>query len=525
MQPKPTSLGLVAMLIASTLAAPFPGRLAPTSTVIAVTTTADELNNDGFCSLREAIESANLGQPSGAMPGECPASSGDDTINLPAGTYSLTLSSGGLPDTGLSGDLEITSSLTIAGSGAQNTAIDGGGLSRVLEISGRVVVTVTGVTLQHGRPASVDSDYAGAGLYVHAGSVLSLDHSQVVGNYANAAGGIFNEGFVTLTDSRVTGNQGRGSTGGIANAGTMTLTRSLVDGNNTIRTGSAVGGIDNSGTLVVISSTIYFNHASALAGGIANGGTLTMTNSTLTGNGAGSAGGLHNYGIAMVSASTISENYAGGFLGGDGGGVLNEGMLTLINDTISGNSSTSFVEKLGAGKGGGLYSAYGALVLNNVTVVNNTTNADPLAGQGGGIFVDSGAVTITNSLIGQNLALASPVVYSDCSGTLTFAEYDVIQTLTGCTISHTGPGNLVGLDPLVGALQDNGGATLTQALMPGSPAMDAGNPALPGSSEYACAATDQRGVARPAHGRCDIGAYEFAGPIYRLRLPMLWRDP
>ncbi len=54
---------------------------------------------------------------------------------------------------------------------------------------------------------------------------------------------------------------------------------------------------------------------------------------------------------------------------------------------------------------------------------------------------------------------------------------------------------------MLGALADNGGPTLTHALLPGSPALDAGNDA-------ACSATDQRGVSRPQGAHCDIGAYE-----------------
>jgi YD repeat-containing protein len=64
-------------------------------------------------------------------------------------------------------------------------------------------------------------------------------------------------------------------------------------------------------------------------------------------------------------------------------------------------------------------------------------------------------------------------------------------------------------------LQDNGGATLTHALLFGSPAIDAANPAAPGSGGNACDAVDQRGIARPADGDgngsvlCDTGAYEL----------------
>ena len=72
-------------------------------------------------------------------------------------------------------------------------------------------------------------------------------------------------------------------------------------------------------------------------------------------------------------------------------------------------------------------------------------------------------------------------------------------------------GSLPSTDPLLGPLQDNGGPTLTHALLPGSPAIDAGEDAQ-------CPATDQRGVYRPQDGdengwaTCDIGAFEVEGP-------------
>jgi hypothetical protein len=69
------------------------------------------------------------------------------------------------------------------------------------------------------------------------------------------------------------------------------------------------------------------------------------------------------------------------------------------------------------------------------------------------------------------------------------------------------PNVITGMDPMLGPLADNGGPTETQALAPGSPAIDAGKPGPADGRGTHCPPTDQRGV--PRMGRCDLGAYEF----------------
>jgi hypothetical protein len=148
----------------------------------------------------------------------------------------------------------------------------------------------------------------------------------------------------------------------------------------------------------------------------------------------------------------------------------------------------------------GPYSA-GTAILNNVTIANNS------APDGGGI-ANGGTLKLKNSLIAGN----SPGSAPDCSGTLASQGYNLLGNSAGCGgLTNGASGDRVGsaahpLDPKLGPLQDNGGATYTRALLSESPAIDAGSPG-------ACTATDQRGVARPQGMGCDIGAYEFDGPI------------
>jgi CSLREA domain-containing protein len=124
---------------------------------ITVTTTVDEVNADGDCSLREAIRAANLDQ---AVDG-CAAGAGADTISLPAGNYILTL--GGVSeDAALTGDLDITDDLTMIGSGAGNTTVDANGLDRALQITGQSIGQISGVTIEGGNPGS----QAGSGISV-----------------------------------------------------------------------------------------------------------------------------------------------------------------------------------------------------------------------------------------------------------------------------------------------------------------------------------------------------------------------
>src|SRR5262249_44154801 len=121
------------------------------------------------------------------------------------------------------------------------------------------------------------------------------------------------------------------------------------------------------------------------------------------------------------------------------------------------------------------------LVLNNVTAtrLENT-----------GLVISPGTITVSNSIVGS------------CFGPIISGGYNLVQG--ACSLSGDPTGNLLGVDPLLGPLQNNGGPTPTR--MPGGPALNAANPAAPGSGGGACEAVDQRGVARPIGGRRDMGA-------------------
>jgi CSLREA domain-containing protein len=230
-------------------------------------------------------------------------------------------------------------------------------------------------------------------------------------------------------------------------------------------------------------------------------GTLNMTDLTVRRGTNMGGGGVLNLGTTVLERVLLEANTAG-----EGGGVVNFGTFTARNVTFSGNQASS--------DGGGLLNE-GTATLNNVTFTDNVadSNGDG-SGDGGGIAISSGTATVSNTIVGGNRdqSTGANPKHDDCSGTLTSAGYNLIQNVDGCTIGGVTTGNITGKNPQLFALADNGGPTRTHALRKGSDAVDAGNPAAPGSNPTACETTDQRGTTRPQGPRCDIGAFEREGP-------------
>jgi CSLREA domain-containing protein len=254
---------------------------------------------------------------------------------------------------------------------------------------------------------------------------------------------------LTISNGNAPGDDG----GGIVNSGSLTLDFCNVTGNSA----DYAGGIfnDNNSTLTIRGSSITGNHASFVCAGIYNrsGATLTIVDSTISGN----------------SADQNS------------GGILNEGgTLRMFNSTVSGNSCK--------GDGGGVYNyVNGTSMLTNVTITQNRADSDGVGGGvAGGLYVPSGTVTSRNTIVAGNF-VGTGTTASDVSGPL----------------APSSAYNLIGGDPLLGPLRNNGGATFTHAPDPGSPAIDQGAAAVDQNNNPLT--IDQRGSTRPIRYRDTIG--------------------
>src|SRR5229473_1663730 len=374
-------------------------------------------------------------------------------------------------------NITVDRDLTIQGQGATNTAVDGTGISgSVFTISAGVTATIQDVTIRNG------SAFLGGGIYNN--GTVTISNGTLSGNSAGyGGGGILNGGGATATisNSTLSSNSAAVVAGGILNEGTLTISNSTLSSNSAA---VVAGGILNEGTLTISNSTLSSNSAAAGAGGILNGGTLTISNSTLPSNSAaGDAGGIVNGGTLTISNSTLSGNSAGVY----GGGIYNNGFgatVTISNSTLSGNSAGVY--------GGGIYNV-GTVTISNSTLSGNSA-------PGGGSLANFNAASVKNSIVGNSSG-------GNCYGTITAsgANLDTDGSCRSISFTTVTPAQL-NLGPL--ALNPPG-TTATQALLPGSAAINAATNCTDVSGNSVT--TDQRGVARPDNGEsaCDIGAFEL----------------
>lgn len=506
---------------------------------ITVTTINDEGgDNNGDCSLREAILAANTN--SNAHESGCVAGVGaSDVIVLPAGqTFFLNL-----------GQLSITEGVTIQGN---NATIDSQSLDRVFYVNSPTLVTVRDLVITRGSIA----DFGGC-VYNETGSRLRIENSTIrecqsqgpgaglanqgdatligvtiednvaVAGEGGCGGGVFNGNQLFVSNSLIRNNSA-GLGGGLCNVAQASLEDTLVESNQS-RVGGGIANFALAGveaSLQMTRGAIRQNRSGDIGGGLLNGSAwenlralARLVDVTIQGNiatheddfafGGGIANLASDGGIAELELLRVTVSYnqleAAPNLSDVqllGAGIANSvfdptsiARARLTNVTISGNQAFLEAGKIGVARGGGIYNG-AEMTISHVTMYLN------VAVDGTGIYEEEGGTTSIRS----SIIAALDILRDVCQGTLESLGYNLFYPGSGC--SGLAPTDLIGVDPLLGPLQNNGGLTETHELLPNSPARDY----VPLSScldfNNNLLAEDQRTDPRPKGPGCDIGAFE-----------------
>jgi CSLREA domain-containing protein len=289
----------------------------------------------------------------------------------------------------------------------------------------------------------------------------------------------------------------------ITGAGASTT---VIDGNDTVGVFEVF-----TGSLAVSGVTIQHGLAeNSNGGGIYAIAPLSVTECVVTQNEAAVGGGIAAFvstGPVSIVRTTVSDNHASFVAGG----------LAIVSGTVRDSTFVgNTVDPVNAIGGTDILTNHGTLTVLDSTIEDEIRNFAYCTGTppfdcspGSDIVlgnVTTGSVSFFQGGPGGSITARNSII-RNCVTPLISQGYNLIET-NGCSITGTTTGNLIGVDPMLGPLADNGGPTLTHQLLVGSPARDAANPAAPGSGGTACEAADQRGVARPVGPRCDIGAVE-----------------
>ena len=489
---------------------------------LTVNTTVDE--NDGGeagtgLSLREAIDIANQSPENNYV------------IELQGGaTYTLTLDSGDPSDNHL--DIE-QGNVTIRSTGNERAIIDASGLENpdiVLHILGDANVSLKNLTFTGGVAEGndeIEGLQSGGGLFISDRSTVTVTNSLITGNSAANGGGIFadRETTVTILDSEINNNQADVNGGGIlSSSGNLTIRNSEINGNSVAgnnpdnsSNGKGGGIAIFAGKADIVETTVAENSSFSSGGGITidTDREVNIYSSTIRNNASGSVGG----GIEVITAFDFDPT------------------IRIVDSTISGNTANS--------SGGGVYTAsvFADFSQENILVqISNSTIANNIAdfdgddlGDGGGIHaVEDDLIAVDNSIIAGNFDSGGNVA-SDVSGFGFLSDYsidvlttkriigdgnNIIGTLDADGVEGSiGTGSdLLGVDPLLTSLEDNGEGRLIHKLQADSTAIDAGNNELvtadvvdldgDGNTEERVP-LNSAGDNRIVNDTVDIGAFEF----------------
>ena len=418
-----------------------------------VTSLEEKIASDGVLTFIEAFEAAN----SNRNVGDAPAGSfsGCDIIQFDSSLFAdETEQTILLHD----GQLIIHGDLSIEGAGESLFTINAASKERAFFIQSNASVTLSGMTITGG---AADSH----------------------------GGGIWNGGDLTLTACTVSNNSTQSTGGGIFSTGILNINNSIISNNLANGGGSydyiGGGGIYNLGNMTITNSTVSDNKARRNGGGIFNGGELVVLSSTISDNSASNGGGFYNGYYSIFGVCTSK--------------------LTITNSTISGNTASN-----GAGIYNGNYNSLAILEITNSTIVRNSTSGD-----GGGIYCYSYHLNLNNTIIAENYAYDSgPDLY--CTAQSLSGAHNLIGDGTDQVAFVNGVnGNQVGnssatIAPLLSDWSQFNNGQWGYYLLPGSPAIDAGDNSLAIDATGQPLTKDLYGNARISGNAVDIGSLEGA---------------
>jgi hypothetical protein len=437
--------------------------------------------------------------------------------------------------------------------GNLRTAMAGGGTvtftcDGIITLGNTITIDKDTVLDASGHQITISGNSAVRVFYVNTNVIFTVINLTIANGRSDSGAGIFNDGgTVTATNSQFVGNRAQGAPGADGSPGQ--------NGQN-----GYGGALYNSGVFKAINCTFIWNTVVGGAGGL---GWSYVSPYTGGDGGAGDGGAICSFGALAMAACTFASNSACGGAGGvggspqrgqpyglrggdggagghgNGGTLFNGGSAYMVNDTFALNSGAG--GQGGGGGGGGapgnpdysggnggnggaggagysaIYDSNGQCYLTNGTLAMNWATAGiGGAGGSGGRVTDPGfpphpgnpGLSGTNGSAGGGIrttgglldnTLLSANAPSNCSGIITDAGHN-LSSDSSC--AFTGVGSLNNTDAKLGPLADNGGPTLTVALLSGSPAINAG-------ASAGAPTTDQRGVTRPQGPGVDIGAFEY----------------
>ena len=468
-----------------------------------------------------------------------------------------------------------TGSATFFDGATPITCSENSGTIQTLDGTGKATCTTSTLTVA-GSPHSITAQYSGDTKYLASTSsavsqtVLACTNPVTVTTNTDAGGGSLRQALLDVCDggainfaAALNGQTITLTTGELVINKNVTITGPVaavvtVSGNSASRVlevqpgktvaisrltftgGSATGGfpagqggaIFNDHGVLTVSNCVLSNNSAAGAGGaiFSNGFTsgtasLVVKSCTFTNNTAAEGGALYNYGDTGTATMDVlnstfsggnSATGAGGAINNYGAGATGNATLRIVNTTISGNKAN--------GDGGGIYNTNNAsaatatTTLTNVTVTNNRAdNNTDATGAGGGIRALSGTVSLKNTIVSGNFKGGSPSLVPDDINGAVNADYSLIGNTTGAGI--TGANNQLNVDPVLGALGNNGGPTQTHLPGSGSIAINNGSNALLPADTFdldndanvaETLPVDQRGPGFPrvVNTTVDIGAIE-----------------